>query len=106
MAKDSAVRIEIGRSFHQLGTVQENVCESDLVLLWDGTTRRCSLAERKLLEVEYVCISEFRYIGAAPVVNCFINKNIINNVINVSLITFIRIYFYRILSSNLTVLKH
>ncbi len=50
MAKDSAVRIEIGRSFHQLGTVQEKVRESDLVLLWDGTTRRRSLAERKLLE--------------------------------------------------------
>ncbi len=33
MAKDSAVRIEIGRSFHQLGTVQEKVRESDLVLL-------------------------------------------------------------------------
>ncbi len=32
MAKDSAVRIEIGRSFHQLGTVQEKVCESDLYL--------------------------------------------------------------------------
>ncbi len=40
MAKDSAVRIEIGRSFHQLGTVQEKVRESDLVPLWDGTTRR------------------------------------------------------------------
>ncbi len=48
MAKDSAVRIEIGRSFHQLGTVQEKVRESDLVPLWDGTTRRRSLAERKL----------------------------------------------------------
>ncbi len=36
--KDSAVRIEIGRSFHQLGTVQEKVRESDLVPLWDGTT--------------------------------------------------------------------
>ncbi len=34
MAKDSAVRIEIGRSFHQLGTVQEKVRESDLVPLW------------------------------------------------------------------------
>ncbi len=44
MAKDSAVRIEIGRSF------QEKVRESDLVPLWDGTTRRRSLAERKLLE--------------------------------------------------------
>ncbi len=50
MAKDSAVRIEIGRSFHQLGTVQEKVRESDLVPFWDGTTRRRSLAERKLLE--------------------------------------------------------
>ncbi len=62
MAKDSAVRIEIGRSFHQLGTVQEKVRESDLVPLWDGTTsfkfqvlfvtytRRRSLAERKLLD--------------------------------------------------------
>ncbi len=50
MAKGSAVRIEIGRSFHQLGTVQEKVRESDLVPLWDGTTRRRSLAERKLLE--------------------------------------------------------
>ncbi len=49
-AKDSAVRIEVGRSFYQLGTVQEKVRESDLVPLWDGTTRRHSLAERKLLE--------------------------------------------------------
>ncbi len=40
MAKDSAVRIEIGRSFHQLGTVQEKVRESDLVPLWDGTLFR------------------------------------------------------------------
>ncbi len=39
MAKDSVVRIEIGRSFLQLGTVQENIRESDLVSLWDGTTR-------------------------------------------------------------------
>ncbi len=50
MAKDSAVRIEIARSFHQLDTVQEKVRESDLVPLWDGTIRHCSLAERKLLE--------------------------------------------------------
>ncbi len=49
MAKDSAVQIEIGRSFHQLGTVQEKVCESDLMPLWDATTRHHSLAERKLL---------------------------------------------------------
>ncbi len=50
MAKDSAVRIEIARSFHQLDTVQEKVRESDLVPLWDGTIRHRSLAERKLLE--------------------------------------------------------
>ncbi len=43
MAKDSAVGIEIGRSFHQLGTVQEKVRESDLVPLWDGSTRRLHL---------------------------------------------------------------
>ncbi len=30
MGKDSAARIELGRSFHQMGTVNEKVCESDL----------------------------------------------------------------------------
>ncbi len=51
MAKDSAARVELGRSFHQVGTVNEKVCESDFVPLWDhGTIMRCSLAERKLLE--------------------------------------------------------
>ncbi len=49
MAKVSAVQIEIGRSFHQLVTVQEKVSESDLMPLWDATTRHNSLAERKLL---------------------------------------------------------
>ncbi len=29
MGKDSAARIELGRSFHQMGTVNEKVCESD-----------------------------------------------------------------------------
>ncbi len=37
MAKDSAARIELGRSFHQMGTVNEKVSESEFVLLWDGT---------------------------------------------------------------------
>ncbi len=37
MAKDSAARIELGRSFHQVGTVKEKVSESDFVPLWDGT---------------------------------------------------------------------
>lgn len=50
MVKDSAARIEIGKPFHQLGTVQENVRQSDFVPLRDGTWRRRSLAERKLLE--------------------------------------------------------
>ncbi len=50
MAKDSAAWIELGRSFHQEGTVNVKVCESDLVPLWDGTIKRRSLAERKLLE--------------------------------------------------------
>ncbi len=46
MGKDSAARNELGRSFHhQMGTVNEKVCERDFVPLWDGT-----LAERKLLE--------------------------------------------------------
>ncbi len=50
MGKDSATQIELGRSFHQMGTVNEKVSESDFVLLWDGTVMRRSLAERKLLE--------------------------------------------------------
>ncbi len=50
MAKDSAARIELGRSFHQMGTVNEKVCESDFVPLWDGTIMCRSLAECKLLE--------------------------------------------------------
>jgi len=37
MDKDSAVGIELGRSFHQVGTVNVKVCESDFVPLWDGT---------------------------------------------------------------------
>ncbi len=43
MGKDSAARIELDRSFHQEGTVNEKVCESDFVALWDGTVMRCSL---------------------------------------------------------------
>ncbi len=50
MGKDSAAQIELGRSFHRMGTVNEKVCESDFVSLWDGTVMRRSLAERKLLE--------------------------------------------------------
>ncbi len=31
MGKDSAARIELGRSFHQMGTVNEKVSESDCI---------------------------------------------------------------------------
>ncbi len=48
MGKDSAARIELGRSFHQMGTVNENVRESVFVPLC--TIMHRSLAERKLLE--------------------------------------------------------
>ncbi len=54
MGKDSAARIELGRSFHQMGTVNEKASESDFVPLWDGTVMRPSLAECKLLEGIYV----------------------------------------------------
>ncbi len=50
MGKDSAARIKLGSSFYQMGTVNEKVCESDFVPLWDGTIMRRSLAERKFLE--------------------------------------------------------
>ncbi len=50
MAKDSAALIELGRSFHQVGTVNEKVSERDFVPLWDGTVMRRSLLERKLLQ--------------------------------------------------------
>ncbi len=60
MAKDSAARIELGRSFHQVGTVNEKVCESDFVPLWDGTIMRRSLVERKRLEGTWVWSIEFR----------------------------------------------
>ncbi len=50
MGKDSAAQIELCRSFHQVGTVNEKVSESDFVPLWDGTIMHHSLAECKLLE--------------------------------------------------------
>ncbi len=39
-----------GGSFHQPGIVNENVLESDFEPLCDGTTRRRSLADLRLLE--------------------------------------------------------
>ncbi len=47
---NSAFRIGVGNSFHQPGTVNENVLESDFVPLCDGTMRRRSLADLRLLE--------------------------------------------------------
>ncbi len=39
-----------GRSFHQPGTVSENVLESDIVPLCDGISRHRSLVVPRLLE--------------------------------------------------------
>ncbi len=50
MAKDSAARIELGRSFHQEGTFNLKVRESDFVPLWDGTIKQYSPAEHTFLE--------------------------------------------------------
>ncbi len=50
MGKDSAARIELGRSFHQEETFNLKVCESDFVPLWNGTIKRHSLSECTLLE--------------------------------------------------------
>ncbi len=41
------LRMGVGRSFHQPGTVNENVLESDFVPFCDGTTRRHSLTDFK-----------------------------------------------------------
>ncbi len=50
IVRDSAFQVGVGRSFHQPGTVNENVLERDFVPLCDGTTRRRSLADLRLLE--------------------------------------------------------
>ncbi len=42
--------LRMGSAFHQPGTVNENVLESDFEPLCDGTTRRRSLADLRLLE--------------------------------------------------------
>ncbi len=46
----SAARIGVGSSFHQPEMVNEKNLESDFVALCDGTTRRRSLADLRLLE--------------------------------------------------------
>ncbi len=53
----------VGRSFHQTGMVNENVLESDFELLCDGTTRRRSLADLRLLEgMKFVIVSGSRWV--------------------------------------------
>ncbi len=42
--------IGVGSSFHQPEMVNEKILESDFVALCDGTTRRRSLADLRLLE--------------------------------------------------------
>ncbi len=48
--RDPAFWIGVGRLFHHPGMVNENVLESDFEPLCDGTTRRRSLADLRLLE--------------------------------------------------------
>ncbi len=50
----------MGRSFQQPGTVKENVLESDFDPLCDGTTRRRSLADLRLLEGMQIRNSEWK----------------------------------------------
>ncbi len=53
----------MGRSFHRPGTVKENVLESDFEPLCDGTTRRRSLADLRLLEgCKFVIVSGSRWV--------------------------------------------
>ncbi len=76
MAKDSAARVELGRSFHQVGTVNVKVCESDFVPLWDhGTIMHRSLAERKLLEAH---TSEVLNLGKEVQSQRWLNINALN----------------------------
>ncbi len=46
---DSGFQMRVGSSFHQPGTVNENILESDFVPLCDGTTGLRSLADLRLL---------------------------------------------------------
>ncbi len=55
--KIEAMSMGVGRSFHQPGTVNENVLESDFVPFSDGTTRCHSLAD-------------FKGCGLSPVSGC------------------------------------
>ncbi len=48
--RDPALRMELDRSFHQEGTVKENVLVSDFVPLCDGTMIHRSFTNIRLLE--------------------------------------------------------
>ncbi len=48
--RDPAFWRRVGKFIYQPGTVNENVLESDFVPLCDGTTRRRSLADLRLLD--------------------------------------------------------
>ncbi len=52
--------MRVGSSFNQPGTVNENVLESGFVSLCEGTTRRRSLADLRLLEGVYIRNSEWK----------------------------------------------
>ncbi len=68
----------MGRSFHRPGTVKKNVLESDFEPLCDGTTRRGSLADLRLLEGMYIRNSEWKYVGAEPVVVLYASISVLN----------------------------
>lgn len=61
MAKDSGVRKVLGRSFCQDGKLKVKVLAIDFVALWDGTTMRCSLEERRLSLVLCIDLSVHEY---------------------------------------------
>ncbi len=58
--RDPAFRMGVGRPFHQPGMVNENVLESDFEPLCDGTTRRRSQADLRLLEGMLICNREWK----------------------------------------------
>ncbi len=65
MAKDSAARIVLGRSFHQEGTFDVKVCESDF---WYLTLSLQSCYTNMLLQTTlYVSVSSY------PVAMLFVN---------------------------------
>ncbi len=62
-----------GRSFHQPGTVSENVLESDIVPLCDGITRHRSLVVPRLLEK-----CECKQVGGEAVAVLYTSISVLN----------------------------